>query len=382
MLSAEQQAIFFEELLNPLKRHYKTPWCAHYFYFLLQAIEKVLDTHAHFQQVFFRALQAPYQWFQLLSYLDITGGLLSISLALSFCMMIPQLSNIMLIALAGGALSFAVEFICQKIKCLTFFVESKLQDFFGEHIDSDFHADIALLKDFFQTSLLKLPAPVSLLNNATARAQYWHLKTLQAEEIDISPLPAHLHGFNLELQALWVETIEDCLSNFKRQAIKDLTLPSIETQEVFLTRYSHYGDYLSEHERLVVIALVTETPEPCFGMLRDTIASSFHLPSLCREAGANIAWQATLCELMRQECAHFFGNHCCDSGQYRDWLWWLRDKMNGLETTTPSPLSCPYFQEYDVTQWDGLPIHYQPAIILSCSELINACPQNGVSYDK
>lgn len=382
MLPAPDQVLFFEELLQPLKRHYKTPWCAQYFSLILQLTEKIVIANRYFQQTSLQVLHIPYRWFNLLSYFDITGGLISGTIALCVFIAIPQLQNIMILTFSAATISFAVEFTCEKLKLLAFFIESKLHLFFGQHIDSTAASDACALHDFYQTYLGKLPTPVELLDMNTAQEQYLSLKLLQNEELETTSLPAHLQCFKPELQNLWAKEINTSLQALQAQTIKELSLPSLETQQDFLKRYQHYSDYLSEHARLVAIALVTETPEPSFIMLRDKLAAFFILSCPDSDANKNIAWRSALSELIHQECAHFFGESCCDSEEYRDWVWWLQDKMNGLESAAPAKDSCPYFQGYDTTQWDNILIHNEPAIILSSSELVNACPRNGASYDK
>lgn len=382
MLSDQRQTIFFESLLQPLKRRYKTLWRAQYFYFILQTTERVIRINADFQKNLLQTLQTSYRWLNLLLYLDLTRGILSSAIVLSIFIAIPQLYKILALLLSVAAASHVLDWFCHKVKLLAAFVEIKLQGFFGQDIDSNTQADITTLSEFLAGYLIKLPKRESMLTHQTALQKYLVLTSLLNEDIDTTALPFHLQSFKTELTQLYKDAVQLNLENLKSQTVKDLNPPCIQTREDFLTRYSSYCTYLEDYQKVVVISLVIKTPMPQFMMIRDRLSALFTLPSDQSDATKNIAWQAALCEIMRQECVHFFGNSCCESEAYQDTLWWLRDKMNGLDSAPPQIHSCPYFKAYDISQWDGISVQPPAPLILSCSELITAYPTTGAIYAK
>jgi hypothetical protein len=93
------------------------------------------------------------------------------------------------------------------------------------------------------------------------------------------------------------------------------------------------------------------------------------MPARCTTWTAQISWQQALTLLLEQECRHYHGAIVAQSPAFQSWIWWVRDRFNGLDTALPAEcLECPYLSDFKIALWDNLSAPEPQPLLLRKSE--------------
>lgn len=191
----------------------------------------------------------------------------------------------------------------------------------------------------------------------------------------------HLYEIQAGLIELCETEITEKICHLQQWSCAQFTLIEPQTQEQWLSVYQHYPQHLSDYDDSVLLATIQEHEPPPWQMLRDRLPGLFlSLPSNQPSASHEIQWQSGLCEILKAEAAHWHGQALVGSPVFQRWLWWVQDKMNGLDTPPPEQ-ECAYFTQDYPQLWGNVRQQPAPPVILSTAELTHPLLNEGAPHE-